>query len=326
MDTTPETQEHRLTVPPEAVGERLDQYVHRCLEGALSRSQVQRLVSQGMITVDQAPARPALRLQAGWEVRVRRPEPEPLELTPEAMDLDILYEDGDLVVVNKPPGLVVHPAAGHHEGTLVHGLLHHCQDLSGIGGKLRPGIVHRLDMDTSGVLVAAKNDRAHRALVAAFASGHVAKRYLALVHGRPRLTGRIDQAIGRHPRDRKRMSGRGPRGKPARTSWKVVESLPQSVSLLRVAIATGRTHQIRVHLSEAGYPVLGDTVYGGRQVRRGLEGPAGQALRAGDRQMLHAVRLALDHPVSGGRLEFWAPLPPDFRAVLDALRRERDSA
>jgi 23S rRNA pseudouridine1911/1915/1917 synthase len=320
-----EEQKHLFTVTPEAAGQRVDQYVQRSLGGDISRAQVQRLLSDGMITINRAPARPAQRLQAGWVVQVRQPSPEPLELVPEPMDLDIIFEDADLIAINKPPGLVVHPAAGHHTGTLVHGLLHHCLDLAGIGGRLRPGIVHRLDMDTSGVLLVAKSDLAHRRLVAFFASGRVEKRYLTLVHGRPPKRGESQSPIGRHPKDRKRMAGDAPRGKPAHTAWRVVEHLPQQVSLLRVAIATGRTHQIRVHMAEAGYPVLGDRVYGGRRFRRGLEAGPGRALKAANRQMLHAVRLSLVHPISRETLDLWAPLPADFRAVLAALREPADA-
>ncbi|MCF8102274.1 MAG: RluA family pseudouridine synthase [Desulfarculaceae bacterium] len=250
------------------------------------------------------------------------PPPEPIELVPEPMDLAVLYEDPDLIVINKPPGLVVHPAAGHASGTLVSGLLAHCGDLAGIGGKLRPGIVHRLDMDTSGALVAAKSDQAHRGLVAAFAAGVVDKTYLALVHGSPPAKGKAESAIGRHPVDRKRMSSKAKHGKNARTAWQVARRFGDQASLLRVKIATGRTHQIRVHLSEAGFPVCGDRPYGGRRVRGGLEGRAGAALKEAGRQMLHALELGFDHPVSGARIEVTAPLPPDFRAVLRALESD----
>lgn len=266
------------------------------------------------------PLKASLKLQGGEDLSLVLPEPEPLELIPQAMDLWVLYEDAHLIVVNKAPGLVVHPAPGHYEGTLVHGLLHHCGDLAGVGGKLRPGIVHRLDRDTSGALVAAKHDQSHRGLVAAFAAGRVRKEYLALVWGYPADTGRVQTGIGRHPEDRKRMSSLGSHTKSARSWWRVVHRFPVAgVTLLRVRIATGRTHQIRVHLSEAGFPVLGDGLYGGRRARRPLPGAAGQALKAANRQMLHAVSLAFDHPVGGQALEITAPLPADFRALLSAL-------
>lgn len=310
----------RLLVPPEAQGQRLDQVLCQLLGADFSRAQVQRLIAQGHVTGQGRALKASLKLQGGEELALVLPQPEPLELIPQAMDLWVLYEDQHLIVVNKAPGLVVHPAPGHYDRTLVHGLLHHCGDLAGVGGKLRPGIVHRLDRDTSGALVAAKHDQAHRALVAAFAAGRVRKEYLALVWGYPAPTGRVQSAIGRHPGDRKRMSSLGSHTKDARSWWKVTHRFPLAgVSLLRVRIATGRTHQIRVHLSEAGFPVLGDGLYGGRRGRRSLPGPAGAALKAAGRQMLHAVSLAFTHPVSGQELAITAPLPEDFRAVLRAL-------
>ncbi|BEQ16428.1 RluA family pseudouridine synthase [Desulfoferula mesophila] len=314
--------QHSLEIPPQADGRRLDAVLADLLGPELSRAQVQRLLKEGCITLEGRPARASAKTRAGQEVLVRLPEPEPLELAPEEQNLLVLYEDADLIVVNKAPGVVVHPAAGHSEGTLVAGLLAHCGDLSGIGGKLRPGIVHRLDKDTSGALVAAKSEAAHRGLVAAFAAGRVDKTYLALVHGRPPLSGEASGAIGRHPVDRKRMSTQARHGKAALTRWRVTRRFGHEASLLRVTIATGRTHQIRVHLSEAGFPVCGDRAYGGRRVRAGLPGQAGQALKAAGRQMLHATQLAFDHPVSGARVALTAPLPSDFRAVLRALEDE----
>ncbi|MBI4799300.1 MAG: RluA family pseudouridine synthase [Desulfarculus sp.] len=309
-----------LKVPADARGQRLDQALCRLLGDDFSRAQVQRLIEQGDITQAGRSLKASLRLQGGEDLAVSLPQPEPLELIPQAMDLKVLFEDAHLIVVNKAPGLVVHPSPGHGQGTLVHGLLHHCGDLAGVGGKLRPGIVHRLDKDTSGALVAAKDDQTHRALVAAFAAGHVRKEYLALVWGQPPATGRVQTAIGRHPLDRKRMSSQGSHTKAARSHWRVVHRFPAAgVSLLRVQIATGRTHQIRVHLSEAGFPVLGDALYGGRRARRALPGDAGAALGAAGRQLLHAVNLAFDHPIGGQRLEITAPLPEDFRQVLRAL-------
>lgn len=312
----------RLVLPAEAKGQRLDQVLCRHLGADFSRAQVQRLIEEGRVRGQGRPLKAALKLQGGEELTLELPEPEPLDLVPQAMDLWVLYEDQHLIVVNKPPGLVVHPAPGHSVGTLVHGLLHHCGDLAGVGGKLRPGIVHRLDQDTSGALVAAKHDQVHRGLVAAFAAGRVQKDYLALVWGQLPARGEARSGIGRHPVDRKRMSSQGRNLKPAKSAWRVVRRFPASgVSLLRVRIATGRTHQIRVHLSEAGFPVLGDGLYGGRRGRRSLPEAAGAALKAAGRQMLHAVSLAFDHPVNGQCLEITAPLPPDFRALLAALVR-----
>ncbi len=309
-----------VSVPPEAEGRRLDVVAQELLGSGFSRSQVQRLLRQGHITLDGSPARAAVKVRAGQTIDLELPPPEPTELIPQAMELEVLFEDAHLIVVNKPPGLVVHPAPGHGQGTLVHGLLHHCRGgLSGVGGKLRPGIVHRLDKDTSGALVAAKSDAAHRGLVAAFAAGKVKKLYLALVWGAPPASGEVTAGIGRHPVDRKRMSSQGRHTKPARSRWQVVRRFKAGLSLLRVRIHTGRTHQIRVHLSEAGFPVAGDATYGGRRQRRTAPPAVARALKDADRQMLHALELGFSHPVTGEPLAFTAPLPPDFRAVLRSL-------
>ena len=314
--------QHLLEVPSQSAGQRLDALVAELLGPALSRAQVQRLLKEGRVTLEGRPARASAKVRPGQAIVVQVPDPQPLELLPEDQGLWVLYEDSDLIVVNKAAGVVVHPAAGHTGGTLVAGLLHHCGDLSGIGGKLRPGIVHRLDKDTSGALVAAKNETTHRGLVAAFAAGRVDKTYLALVHGRPPLSGEASNPIGRHPVDRKRMSTHARHGKNALSRWRVTRRFGQEASLLRVNILTGRTHQIRVHLFESGFPVCGDRTYGGRRARAGLPGRADQALKAARRQMLHAVELAFDHPVTGQRVEVTAPLPADFRAVLRALEAD----
>jgi 23S rRNA pseudouridine1911/1915/1917 synthase len=315
-----------VKVPAESGGRRLDVVAHELLGNDFSRSQVQRLLRDGFITLDGGPARAAVKVQAGQTIGVVLPEPEPSELIPQAMDLEVLFEDEHIIVVNKPPGLVVHPAPGHSQGTLVHGLLHHCHgELAGVGGKLRPGIVHRLDKDTSGALVAAKSDVAHRNLVTAFAAGKVDKTYLALVWGSPPAKGKVESGIGRHPVDRKRMSSKGRHTKPAQSQWQVTRRFKSGLSLLRVKIKTGRTHQIRVHLSEAGFPVVSDATYGGRHQRRSAPQPVAIALQKAERQMLHALELVVDHPVSGQRLKIMAPLPWDFRSVLRALE-EADRA
>jgi len=306
-------------VPPAAAGRRLDLVTHELLGPDFSRTQVQRLLKTGHIILEGVPARPSTRVKAGQKVVVSLPPPEPDELTPEPMALKVLFEDEHLIVVNKEPGLVVHPAPGHKSATLVHGLLHHCGAMAQVGGRLRPGIVHRLDKDTSGALVAAKSDLAHRGLVAAFADGKVDKKYLALVWGYPPDRGEIATGIGRHPNDRKKMSSRGRRTKPASSSWQVVRRFKQGFSLLRVRIHTGRTHQIRVHLSEAGYPVVGDPLYGRRRMGNLPPGPVQEAVRAAGRQLLHALRLGFAHPVTGQKMEVMAGLPADFRAVLRAL-------
>jgi 23S rRNA pseudouridine1911/1915/1917 synthase len=276
------------------------------------------LIALGTITVGGASVKPAYRLHSGEEVRGKIPEPEPTLLEPEPIPLRIVYEDETLIVVDKPAGLVVHPAPGHSTGTLVHALLHHCHDLSGVGGVRRPGIVHRLDRGTSGLLVAAKNDRAHRHLSSQFRAHSVEREYLALVRGSPRREeGVIDQPLARHPSDRKRFTAnrrltkRGSRARRAVTRWRVEERLDE-LTLLRVQLETGRTHQVRVHLASIGLPVLGDPVYGGgRAVARRL---------GLDRQGLHAVLIAFDHPEGRRRLRFVSPLPKDLVEVLERVR------
>ncbi|MGE5571965.1 MAG: RluA family pseudouridine synthase [Bacillota bacterium] len=289
-------------------GKRLDLYVGGRL--ALSRSAAQRLIGEGRALVGGERAKASRRVRAGDVVTVTLPEPEPLGVAPEELPLDILYEDQDIVVVNKPRGLVVHPAAGNWSGTLVNALLAHCKDLSGIGGKIRPGIVHRLDKDTSGVIVAAKNDVAHLALARDLKERAVEKTYLAIVHGVPHEDkGTIDAPIGRHPTCRKKMAvlPQG-QGRPAVTHYEVVERLP-GYALLSVHPVTGRTHQIRVHLAHIGHPVVGDPVYGRR---KGPGGIAGQAL--------HAASLRLTHPRTGERMRFAAPMPEDMERLLARLR------
>ncbi len=298
-------------VDSDLAGQRLDVAVAR-LEPALSRAQVQRLIEQGEISVPGAVAKPAHKLRLGERICGRVPEPVPTELAAQAIELDIVYEDADLVVIDKPAGMVVHPAAGHASGTLVNALLHHCRDLSGVGGELRPGIVHRLDKDTSGVLVAAKHDRAHRALAAQWKQHSIDREYLAFVRGAPRTeSGTVDAPIGRHPTDRKRMSTRARIGRRAVTHWRVEQRLREA-TLLRVRLETGRTHQIRVHMASISLPLLGDPVYGGSRAR-----PAELPIA---RQALHATLLGFAHPTTGERLRFESPLPRDLLALLEALR------
>jgi 23S rRNA pseudouridine1911/1915/1917 synthase len=301
--------EHR--VPPELAGKRLDAAL-AVLEPSLSRAQARRLVEQGVITVSGARVKPAHKLRGGERIAGRVPEPEPARVAAEDLPLTVLFQDADIVVVDKPAGLVVHPAPGHSGGTLVNALLHHLRDLSGVGGELRPGIVHRLDKDTSGVLVVAKNDAAHRSLAAQFKAHSVEREYLALVKGAPRAdSGTIDAAIGRHPTDRKRMSTRTRRGRTAVTHYRVEERLA-GASLLRVRIETGRTHQVRVHLASIGLSVLGDPVYGG--------GRAQGAELGLSRQALHAAVLGFTHPRTGDELRFESPLPADMARALESLR------
>jgi 23S rRNA pseudouridine1911/1915/1917 synthase len=280
----------------------------------------QRLIESGMITVDGLRQKPSLKLRGGETIIVRLPPPLPAEPEAESIPLEILYEDRDIVVVNKPAGMVVHPGAGNSSGTLVNALLGHCRDLSGVGGELRPGIVHRIDKDTSGILVVAKNDPAHRALCSQFKEHTIKRLYLALVFGSPGCDkGRIEAAIGRHPVDRKRMSSAAKRGKKAVTHWQVIGRY-NGMSLLRIRLETGRTHQIRVHLSEAGFPLVGDSVYGGSGRLASLPDRKLQDLiREMGRQALHAKTLGFLHPISGEYLEFDSDLPNDIAKVIDYL-------
>ncbi len=300
-----------LTVPPAAAGIRLDVWLARRLPD-LSRSRIQALIRAGHITLNGQTFKEHRKTRAGDAIRVLVPPPADAVPRPEPIPLELLYEDADLIVVNKPAGLVVHPAAGHPSGTLVNALLQHCPDLAGIGGERRPGIVHRLDKDTSGALVAAKNERALAGLAAQFKARQVEKHYLALVWGQPKPSaGAIETLIGRHVRDRKRMSATPRRGRPALTQYATLETF-EGLALLRVHIVTGRTHQIRVHLAHRGHPVVGDRQYGPRAPQE-LPAPA-------PRQMLHAAELVLTHPATGQRLSLTAPLPADMQALLAALR------
>jgi len=278
------------------------------------------------VLVDGRPTRPSARLRPGQAVSVLVPAPEPALPRPEDIPLEVLHEDASLLVVNKPAGLVVHPGAGRPGGTLVNALLGRVRDLSGVGGVLRPGIVHRLDRGTSGLLVVAKDDAAHRALVRQFSGRAVEKEYLALVLGVPdRASGEVDRPIGRDPVHRQRMSVRAPRGREAHTSWRIEERF-DGAALLRVRIHTGRTHQIRVHLASIGHPVAGDALYGGTRTPSSRRSEARAVLASLERPALHAARLAFTHPATGERREFAAPLPPDLVDVVDRLRAASRSA
>ena len=305
----------KLSVDAAAARERLDTWLASRLDG-LSRSRIQALIGSGAIRVDGAAVRANLRLRAGMQVEVEIPPPVPAAPAAEDIPLSVLFEDLDVIVIDKPAGLVVHPAAGHAAGTLVNALLHRCADLAGIGGELRPGIVHRLDKDTSGVIVVAKNERAMAALVGQFKAGQVRKEYMAVVYGVPiPPSGTVDTLIGRSPFDRKKMSAEPMRGRRAVTHYRLVEALGDC-ALLRVRIETGRTHQIRVHLAHIGHPVLGDRQYGGRRARN----EPGGAEAGVERQMLHAETLAFRHPRDGRELVCRAPLPADMESVLAGLR------
>jgi 23S rRNA pseudouridine1911/1915/1917 synthase len=292
--------------------DRLDRALAR-LSG-VPRAQVQRWLEAGVVTCNEAPARASQRVETGDVIAAAPPEPVPLGLEPEPMPLAILFEDAELLVLDKPAGLVVHPAPGHPRGTLVHGLLHHCRDLAGVGGVLRPGIVHRLDAGTSGVMVVAKSERAHHSLSEQFRAHSIERIYHAWVRGAPGAeSGRVEQAIGRHPTDRKRMSVAARHGRAARTAWRVLARYPKSrAARLEVRPETGRTHQIRVHLAAQGLPILGDPVYG--RARAGVRQTQGLA-----RPALHALVLGFLHPTRGERLRFEAPPPADLLALDAAL-------
>ena len=286
----------------------------------LSRSRIQTLIKRGFVKVNRNASKPSCKLKTGDHVLLTIPAPEPLTLKPEAVEFGILYEDKSLIVIDKPPGVVVHPAPGHSTGTLVHGLLQHCRDLSGIGGVLRPGIVHRLDKDTSGLMVVAKNDRVHEALSRQFKAGKVKKHYIALVHGLTKADEQdIELPISRHPRKRKEMAV-VPSGRRALTHWEKIETFKSGFSLLSISIQTGRTHQIRVHLSHTGHPVVGDPVYG-QGLKMWERHPLYKKgiLPAVNRQMLHAKNLGFMHPDQNRFLELESPLPNDLDHVILVL-------
>ena len=302
----------------EGTGERLDKLVAARFPD-LSRARVQQLIREGLVEVDGKKASSAGRPRAGAAVVLRLPEVAPPRLGPVRLDLPVLYEDAHLIVIDKPAGIAVHPGAGGEGTTIVHGLLHQVADLRGVGGELRPGIVHRLDKDTSGCLVVAKTEPALRALQAEFKARGVEKKYLALVHGNPPDRLELDTAYGRHPVHRKRFTSRVPRGKRAVTRFAVV-GRAEGAALLEVELLTGRTHQIRAHLADHGWPLFCDALYGGTR-REGPSAPAAirSAAAALGRQGLHARRLAFDHPVSGARVACEAPLPADLQAALREL-------
>lgn len=295
----------KLIVADEQARQRLDRFLAQALP-AFSRARLQTLIREEFVSLNGKPARPRDLVRAGDAVELREPEIERVDAQPEQISLDVIFEDDDLLVLNKPAGIVMHPGAGHAQHTLVNALLAHCQKLSGIGGKERPGIVHRLDKETSGALVVAKNDTTHRDLSSQFAARTMSKIYLALVAGILRKSsGVIDKAIARHPVHRQRMAIARRQGRSAKTEYRVLRS-GNEISLVECTLHSGRTHQIRVHLHHLGHPVLGDKLYGGK--------------RAGDfpRQMLHAWKLAFRHPRTGDEMSFEAPVPRDF---ADAMRQ-----
>ena len=291
-------------------GERADQFIAR-LVPALTRSAAQRLLEEGAVTLAGRPVKKNYKTAPGDVLAVALPEPEPVDAVPQDIPLDVVYEDGDVIVVNKPVGMVVHPAAGHPDGTLVNALLYHCgESLSGINGALRPGIVHRIDRDTSGLLIAAKNDFAHQALAEQLQDHSLYREYEAVCVGTLREdAGTVDAPISRHPVERKKMAVDRKNGRPAVTHWQVLARYPGHTHI-RCRLETGRTHQIRVHMASIGHPLLGDTVYGAKKPVPGLAG-----------QCLHARRLSFIHPRTGERVTVECPLPDYFTQVLARLGR-----
>lgn len=296
-------------IPDEAVGERLDRFAAQM--SGMTRSAIQSLADDGAVTVNGRKAPKNYRLRSGDEVTVAVPEPTVYEARPENIPLDIVYEDADLLVVNKPKGMVVHPAAGNYDGTLVNALLYHCHDLSGINGVLRPGIVHRIDKDTSGLLIVAKNDRAHQGLAEQIKVHSFTRIYEAIVYGRLRDdSGTVNAPIGRHPTKRKQMAVTPVNSKPAVTHYEVIARYDGNTkhgafTHVRLRLETGRTHQIRVHMASIGHPVVGDAVYGPDAYQKELHG-----------QCLHARTIGFVHPVTGAYLEFTSDLPPYFKDFL----------
>ena len=313
-----------LAVTAADAGVRLDKFLVAASALAdspvagFSRTRLQRLIDDGAVLLDGKPARSSVKLVGGERVEVTLPEAAPLDVVAEALPLDILYEDADFIAIAKSSAMVVHPGAGVTHGTVVNALLAHCKDLSGIGGVLRPGIVHRLDKGTSGVLVAAKNDSAHEALATQFAKRQVTKRYTAFVLGAPPAKAHIETLYGRHPTHRKRFTTKVTSGKTAVTDYKTLRSR-DGLAELDVLLGTGRTHQIRVHLAEQGFPVAGDATYGGRAYARVKDAALRDLVSALTHQALHARMLELKHPRTGQPIRLEAPLPPNLKAIADRL-------
>jgi len=316
-----EGRHYQFIVDSHDAGLRLDIYLAR-KDFGLSRSQIKKAADDGLVRVNGVPAKMGHRLRSGDVVEIERREPQACSALPEDIPVNIVYEDRHVLVVDKPAGMVVHPAAGHWGSTMVNAILHHCKDLSGIGGELRPGIVHRLDKGTSGLLVIAKSDEAHLRLSGQFKRHEVKKTYRALVWGNLKEDeGTIDLPMGRHPKDRKKMSTRSRRSKEALTRWKVSKRFG-AATLLDVDIVTGRTHQIRVHLAALGHPVVGDSVYGNPGRADAVRDPLIRSkIKAMKRQALHAARIGFVHPLTGEALSFSSPVPSDMAELLELLKR-----
>jgi len=307
-----------FTVTPSDAKTRLDIFLLQRLPD-LTRSRIKNLIEDGLVSLNDMPAKAGVKVKGGDEISITIPEPQPVKAEPEKIPLDIIYEDKDVIVINKPPGLTVHPGTGRAKGTLVNALLYHCRDLSGIGGELRPGIVHRIDKDTSGVLVVAKNDKSHQFLAKQFKEHSIKRRYLAIVSGYVKKDeGTVDLPIGRHISERKKMSVRTRKGRRAVTHYRVLKRFPFH-TLLEVTLETGRTHQIRVHLSAIHHPVIGDPVYGKENIPSGLSQKAVMLIKNLKRQALHAETLGIIHPETNEYVEWTAPLPRDMEAIINAL-------
>jgi len=307
---------NEIVIPENYTGKRVDIAISDLLP-SITRVQIKRLIEENNILINNLPVKPSKKLIGGETARINYTEPEEIKLSPENIDIDFLYEDVDLVVLNKPAGISVHPGAGIKSGTLVNALLHKCKDLSGIGGKIRPGIVHRLDKDTSGIMVVAKNDMSHNFLVEQFKTRNIKKKYIALLEGNIKeKAGTISLPIGRHRTNRIKFSSNSNSTKTAITKWLLIKNY-KAVSLVEVEPYTGRTHQIRVHFSEIGYPILGDKLYGHKIQDSLIKGVSKEL----NRQALHAFSLSFDHPRDRKELYFEAPIPEDMDNVINILRK-----
>ena len=309
---------HTFTVASADTKTRLDIFLSQKLP-ELTRSRIKKLIEDGQTSLNNKPAKAGVKIKTGDQIGITIPAPQPIKAEPEKIPLDIVYEDRHIIVINKPHGLAVHPGAGRAKGTLVNALLYHCKDLSGIGGALRPGIVHRIDKDTSGVLVVAKTDKSHQFLSKQFKEHSMKRRYLALVWGMVKNDeGTIDLPIGRHVSERKKMSVRTSRGRRAVTHYKVIKRF-DNFTLIEATLETGRTHQIRVHLSAIHHPVAGDPVYGKKNMPSGLSPKLTILLKNLKRQALHAQTLGIIHPETKKYMEFTAPLPDDIKGIITVL-------
>ncbi len=313
---------HRLIAEESDSNKRLDSFIDEKLTD-ISRSRAKKLILAGFVSIGSAKLKASFRVEVGDEVIVEIPPPTESSAVAQKIPLDVIFEDSDIIIVNKAAGMVVHPAAGHPDGTLVNALLAHCDDLSGIGGELKAGIVHRLDLGTSGVMVAAKNDIAHRSLADQFKDRTVKKIYGALILGSmPSDEGELNDPIGRSKGDRKKMSAHTSKARNALTEWRVLEEFDGLASWVEIRLRTGRTHQIRVHFAEAGHPLIGDPLYGGeKKAKRLPEGEVRNAATRFERPALHAWRLEIDHPKSGDRMKFEVPIPEDLNDLLKVFRR-----